>query len=154
MGLMQWYYRSGHPNRVARLLNRVGAAISSLGVAPNYLVTLEVVGRHSGRPIRLPLVMVRVDGARYLVAMLGEGTNWVRNVRAAGGNAILRHGRREAVRLAEVEAEHRAPVLKRYLQRAPGARPHLPIDKDAPLAAFALVASRFPVFRVVSRHAA
>ena len=44
----------------------------------------------------------------------------------------------------------RAPVLKDYLQRAPGARPHVPIDKDAPLEAFAEIAPRIPVFRVVA----
>ncbi len=92
MGLMKWYYRGGHPNRVARMPNRGGAA-------PNYLVTLEVAGRHSGRPISLPLVMVHVEGERYLISMLGEEANWVRNVRAAGGNVVLHHGRREAVRL-------------------------------------------------------
>jgi hypothetical protein len=42
-------------------------------------------------------------------------------------------------------------VLKAYLQRAPGARPHLPIDKDAPLAEFEQVSPQYPVFRVVSR---
>jgi len=40
-------------------------------------------------------------------------------------------------------------VLKAYLKRAPGARPHLPIHKDAPLSEFARVSSQFPVFRVV-----
>src|SRR5262245_12346646 len=42
MGLGNWYYRGGHPNRVARILNRGGAAVYALGIAPNYLVTLEV----------------------------------------------------------------------------------------------------------------
>ena len=37
-----------------------------------------------------------------------------------------------------------------YLQRAPGARAHLPVHKDAPLAAFAQVAGQIPVFRVVT----
>ena len=41
-----------------------------------------------------------------------------------------------------------------HLQRAPGARAHLPIDKDAPLAAFEQVAAQFPVFRVVARNMA
>jgi hypothetical protein len=45
------------------------------------------------------------------------------------------------------------PVLKAYLKRAPGARPHLPIHKDAPLSEFEQVSSRFPVFRVVPRAA-
>src|SRR5215213_11084859 len=69
--------------------------------------------------------------------------------RRRGGEAVLRHGRREEVRLEKVDPEHRAPVLKAYLKRAPGARPHLPVHKDAPLAEFDWVSPRFPVFRVV-----
>jgi len=139
---------------VARILNRWGAALYARGVAPNYLVTLEVPGRRSGRIVSLPLVMVVVGGERYLVSMLGEKVNWVRNVQAAGGNVTLRHGRREEVHLEEVAPDRRAPVLKAYLKRAPGARAHLPIDKDAPLAEFERVSPRFPVFRVVPRNTA
>lgn len=62
--------------------------------------------------------------------MQTRGKCWIR------GNATLRHGRRKEVHLEEVVADRRAPVLKAYLKRAPGARPHLPIDKDAPLAEF------------------
>ena len=123
-------------------------------MAPNDLVTLGVPGRRSGRIISLPLVMVVVEGKRYLVSMLGEDVNWVRNVRAAGGNATLRHGRREEVHLEEVPAELRAAVLKAYVQRAPRARAHLGLPPDAPLAEFTRVATRFPVFRVVPRNMA
>ncbi len=143
-------YRGGHPNWLATLLNRGWSVIHALGVAPNYLVTLEVRGRKSGHAIRLPLVLVVLDGERYLVSMLGTEATWVRNVKAAGGQATLIHGRREAVCLEELAPELRAPVLKRYLQRAPGARPHIPVDKDAPLANFAQVAAQFPVFCVVT----
>jgi hypothetical protein len=153
MNLEKWLYRGGRPNRVATVINRWWAAVHSLGVAPNYLVTLEVRGRQSGRTISLPLVMVVVDGERYLVSMLGEEVDWVRNVKAAGGNVALRHGCREEVRLEEVAAERRAPVLKAYLKRAPGARPHLPIPKDAPLPEFEQISLQFPVFRVVPRTA-
>jgi hypothetical protein len=151
MGLKGWFYRDGHPNRLARVLDRGTAALYALGLAPDYLVTLEVRGRRSGRTIALPLVMVVVGGERYLVSMLGEGTNWVRNVRAAGGDAALRHGSREEVRLEELAVDRRAPVLGTYLERAPNARAHLPISRDAPPAEFARVASRFPVFRVTPR---
>jgi hypothetical protein len=154
MSLQRWFYRGGRPNRVARLLNRWGAAVYARGVAPDYLITLEVPGRRSGRIVSLPLVMVVVGGERYLVSMLGEDVNWVRNVKAAEGEVTLRHGRREEVRLEEVAPERRAPVLKAYLKRAPGARAHLPVDKDAPLAEFERVSSRFPVFRVVARNTA
>ncbi len=154
MSLQRWFYRGGRPNRVARLLNQWGAAVYARGVAPDYLVTLEVPGRRSGRTVSLPLVMVVVGGERYLVSMLGEDVNWVRNVKAAGGDVTLRHGHREEVRLEEVAPDRRAPVLKAYLKRAPGARAHLPVDKDAPLAEFERVSSRFPVFRVVPRNTA
>src|SRR6266536_3264470 len=154
MSLAKWLYRGGRPNWVARIVNRCWAAVHALGVAPNYLVTLEVSGRRSGRIISLPLVMVVVAGERYLVSMLGEEVDWVRNVKAAGGNVTLRHGRREEARLEEVAADRRAHVLKAYLKRAPGARPHLPIHKDAPLAEFEQVSPQFPVFRVVARDMA
>jgi deazaflavin-dependent oxidoreductase (nitroreductase family) len=150
MGLARWFYRGGRPNWVARVLDRGGAMVCALGVAPDYMVTLEVPGRRTGRVVRLPLVMVVRDGKRYLVSMLGEDVNWVRNVKAANGRVTLRHGRSEQVRLEEVVPEYRAQVLKDYLKRAPGARAHLPVHKDAPLAEFERVSPRFPVFRVVS----
>jgi hypothetical protein len=95
--------------------------------------------------------MVVVGDERYLVAMLGEQANWVRNVRAAGGEVTLHHGRQERAHLHEVPPDQRAPVLKAYLKRAPNARAHFPVDRDAPLADFERVAAGFPVFRVASR---
>jgi deazaflavin-dependent oxidoreductase (nitroreductase family) len=112
------------------------------------LVTLEVVGRRTGKPISFPLVLLMLDGRRYLVSMLGEQAGWVHNVRAAGGRAVLRHGRTEHVALHEVPMAQRARILKAYLSVAPGARPHLAVNKDAPLEAFAPVAAEFPVFTV------
>jgi len=125
--------------------------LASWGVAPGYLVTLEVSGRKSGRMTSLPVVIAIVEGQRYLVSMLGENVQWVQNVRAAGGRAVLRSGGREEVRLEELPAAQRAPILKAYLQRAPGARPHVPVNKDAPLAEFQKVAAAFPVFRIASK---
>jgi hypothetical protein len=149
MTLMKWLYRNGRPNWVASVLNGCSAVVHSLGIAPNYLITLEVPGRRSGCTVRLPLVMAVVEGERYLVSMLGPDVNWVRNVKAAGGLAVIVHGRREKVRLEEMQPEQCAPVLKAYLKRAPGARPHVPVHKDAPLSKFEEVAANFPVFKVV-----
>ena len=146
--LGRWYYRGGHPNRVAKFLNRIGAILNATGIAPNYMVTLEVVGRKSGKVISFPLVMTVIDGERYLVSMLGEEANWVRNLEAAGGRATLRHGEDEPVLLEEVDLALRPPILKAYLKHAPGARPHIPVDKDAPLAEFERIAADYPVFRV------
>jgi hypothetical protein len=151
MGLAGWLYRGGRPNRVARVLDRVGAAVYARGVGPDRLVTLEVRGRRSGRTVRVPLVMVAVAGERYLVSMLGEEVNWVRNVRAVNGSVVLRHGWNESVYLEGVAPDRRAPVLKAHLKWAPGARAHVPVDKDAPLAEFGRVSARFPVFRILPR---
>lgn len=148
MAFHRWLYQTGRPNWLAKFLNRGWAFVHSLGVAPNYLVTLEVVGRQSGKLIRFPLVMIGMNGERYLVSMLGAEANWVRNLKAAGGQARLHHGRIEEVRLTEIEASQCAPILKTYLRYAPGARPHIPLSKDAPLAEFAQIAARYPVFRV------
>ena len=146
----QWLYHGNRPNRIARMLNRAWAIIHATGIAPNYLVTLEVIGRKSGRTTALPLVMTVIDGQRYLVSMLGDNVQWVQNVRAANGKAVLNCGGCENILLEEIPVEGRAPILKFYLQRAPGARPHIPVNKDAPLAEFEEVARRIPVFRVTS----
>jgi len=152
--LKRWMYPDDRPNAVARLLNRIAAWQHATGfLAPPNWVTLEVRGRRSGRVISFPLVVADHEGERYLVAMLGERTNWVHNVRAAEGSAVLRRGRRTPVRLLEVDPKERPPILKRYLEVAPGARPHIPVDRRAPLAEFELIASEFPVFRIAPSQA-
>lgn len=141
-------YAGGRPGPLAKALNYFWAKLHAWGVAPNYLVTLEIVGRKSGKVIAFPLVMLARGEERYFVSMLGEQANWVHNLRAAGGQATLRHGRIESVCLEVVPIEARAPLLKAYLQIAPGARPHVSVDKDAPLEAFEQAAAAYPVFKV------
>jgi hypothetical protein len=114
----------------------------------NGLIALEVVGRKSGRIVSFPLVMVKIDGNRYVASMLGDNTQWVRNVRASNGKAVLRSGGFEEVHLVELPAQERAPILKAYLEAADGARPHIPVHKDAPVAEFEKIAADYPVFRV------
>jgi hypothetical protein len=122
--------------------------MAAAGLAPKRLCCVEVRGRRCGRPTSLPVVVADYHGGCYLVAMLGEGVNWVANVRAAGGHAVLRHDGREAVRLEEVGPGDRAPILRRHLQLPPGARARIPVDPQAPLAEFERVAAEHPVFRV------
>lgn len=149
--VLRWMYRGKRPNWIARMLNGMGAAIASTGVTAKMgMVTLEVVGRTSGRTIALPVAVVVIDGQRYLVSMLGDDVQWVKNVRAAGGRAVLRSGGREQIVLEEVLVTQRAPILRAYLQLAPGARPHVPVSKDAPLADFEQIAPAYPVFCVAT----
>jgi hypothetical protein len=87
-------------------------------------------------------------GNWYLVSMLGEHCNWVQNVRAANGHVTVRHGRRSARHLVEVPIAERAPIIKRYVEKVPGGRPHIPVDRNAPIADFAAIAPKYPVFRI------
>jgi deazaflavin-dependent oxidoreductase (nitroreductase family) len=150
----QWLYRGRHASRLARLLNGAQARLAAAGVGPEWLVTVEVTGRRTGKTISFPAVVADYENGRYLVSMLGEDTNWVRNVRACGGHAVLRHGHREPVALREVDADRRAPILRCYLQRAQGARAHVPVDPQAPLEAFERIAAQYPVFQVTAADAA
>jgi hypothetical protein len=130
------------------MINKGWAIVHSSGILPDYLVTLEVVGRKSGKTISFPLAMTVINKERYLVSMLGAEANWVRNLKAAEGRAVLRHGISERVLLIEVDIRQRAPILKTYLQLAPGARPHIAIDKDAPISEFEKISSKYPVFKI------
>jgi hypothetical protein len=58
--ILRWMYRSGRPNRVAAVLNRVSVIIGSAGLWPNRLATLEVRGRRTGRLISFPVVIADV----------------------------------------------------------------------------------------------
>lgn len=144
----RWMYGGKRPNRVAALLNRGTAAVAAAGIGPKRIVKLAVRGRRTGRRLSFPVVIADYEGQRYLVAMLGKEANWVRNVRAAGGKAVLRHGRPESVVLEEIDASMRAPILRRYLEVAPGARAHLPIDQRAPLEQLEQIAEQYPIFRI------
>ncbi len=42
-------------------------------------------------------------------------------------------------------------MLRRYLAIAPGARPHFPVEWQAPMSAFVPIADRYPVFRITHR---
>jgi len=141
-------YAGGKPDKLARFLNRIGAAIFALGLTPHWAVALETIGRKSGKHISLPIVIAHYDHRDYLVSMLGLGSQWVLNVRAAGGHAFLHAGRRRPVLLEEVATEYRARILKAYLARAPGARPHIPVDRRDPVAEFETVSAEYPVFEI------
>jgi hypothetical protein len=141
-----------------RRLNWLGVALTSMGLAPRNAVTLEVRGRTSGRIRRLPVVRTRYDGHDHLVALAGE-SQWVRNVRAADGCAVIRRGRARRVHLDEVPATDRAEVIDAYLRagRARGgdeaaarqARSYFGVDPDATLEEIDAVAAYYPVFRIV-----
>ena len=76
--------------------------------------TLAVRKRRSGEIQRVPVIPLDYEGARYLVCPRGE-TDWVRNLRAAGGEGELcgRHST-ERFRAVEVPVEERPPIIAAY----------------------------------------
>jgi deazaflavin-dependent oxidoreductase (nitroreductase family) len=141
-------YVGGRGNATARRYARLWAVALGTGLFGRRWVTLEVAGRRTGLVTRFPVGMADWGGNWYLVSMLGNDCNWVRNVRAAAGAVTVRHGRSRPYHLAEVPVAQRAPILQRYVRKVPGARPHIPVDRHAPVADFAAIAARYPVFRL------
>lgn len=141
-------YVGGRGNATARRYAWFWNRAFRLGLLPRRWVTLEVRGRRTGSLTRFPVGMADVAGQWYVVSMLGE-CNWVRNVRAAEGHVTLRRRRARGVRLVEVPVDERAPVIRRYVGRVPGGRPHIPVDRHEPVEAFETIASSYPVFRVM-----
>ena len=142
------FYADRRPNRLGRAFGDFWVRVSNAGLGPDFFVTLETVGHKTGRRSSIPLVVADHGGAKYLVSMLGERSPWVHNVRAADGRAVLRHGEPREVRLVEEPAAERAPIIKAYLARAAGGRPHIPVSPDASLAEFEVIAADYPVFRI------
>jgi deazaflavin-dependent oxidoreductase (nitroreductase family) len=161
-GLLPRYATSDRyrpPPRLYARLQWLGLALTWLGLSPRGVVTLEVPGRRSGVIRRTNLLLATHDGQGYLVALAGE-SQWVRNVRAAGGRVVLgRRRHRRPATLVEVAAKDRAPVIRAYLLRwgrRPGstavtreARVYFGVGADLTLAEIGAVADRYPVFRVI-----
>jgi hypothetical protein len=80
--------------------------------------------------------------------MLGSESDWVKNVEAAHGDAIIRQGRRRRVCLVAVPPEYRAPFLREYVRIAPSGRQQFPLAVGAPLSDFDAIAGRYSVYRI------
>jgi deazaflavin-dependent oxidoreductase (nitroreductase family) len=145
------------PDLYGRLNRRIGPAVTSLGLSPRDVITLEVPGRRSGVIRRTTLIRAVCDGDHYVVALAGE-SEWVRNLRAAGGRAVIGRRERHAARLVELPPQQRAPVIRAYLHRwgrRPGSkamasesRHYFGVSADAPVEEIQGVAEHYPVFRI------
>jgi deazaflavin-dependent oxidoreductase (nitroreductase family) len=146
--LLRLFYRNWRPTRIGRWVNRLASWWSALGLSSREMAVLEVRGRASGHQRSTPVVIATVEGKRYLVSMLGPGSDWVKNVEAAQGNAVLRQGRRRRIHLVGVPPAERAPILSEYVRVATSGRHHLPVAVGAPLSEFQAIAERYPVYRI------
>ena len=147
-GYLRYFYRGWRPTRIGRAWSRLYAWVSGLGLLPRLLLTLQTNDRGSGRVRSTILVVATYQGQRYLVSMLGENSEWVQNVRAAGGMASVKRGRSQPVHLTEIPPHERASILKAWAEVATSGRHHLPVSHDAPIPDFEAIAGDYPVFRI------
>ncbi|TMM19444.1 MAG: nitroreductase family deazaflavin-dependent oxidoreductase [Actinobacteria bacterium] len=99
------------------VFNRAVRGLTSAGISLLGSRVLEVRGRKSGQPQRIPVNLLTLDGSDYLVSARGEG-QWVRNVRAADGELDLLVGRRrQHWRAQELSDDDKVPILRAYLRR-------------------------------------
>ena len=99
------------------VFNRLVSGLTRAGVSVLGSRVLEHRGRTTGDLHRTPVNLLTYDGAQYLVSPRGE-TQWVRNVRHAGGHCVLILGRRRRITtLTEIPEAERTPILRAYLQR-------------------------------------
>jgi deazaflavin-dependent oxidoreductase (nitroreductase family) len=135
-----------------RIFNKSVESLTRRGISIWGSRVLAVRGRTSGEWRTTPVNPLTHDGKRYLVAPRGH-TQWVRNMRVAGGGE-LRVGRRvENFTAAELPDEQKPDVLRAYLKRwkfevgvfFDGVGPDAPDEK------LLAIAPGYPVFLITER---
>ena len=104
------------PSRGTMIFNSAVARLTKMGVSVYGSRVLAVRGRKSGEWRTTPVNPLTFDGERYLVAPRGN-TQWVRNMRVAGGGELRRGRKVEAFTATELPLEDRPRVLRAYLKK-------------------------------------
>jgi deazaflavin-dependent oxidoreductase (nitroreductase family) len=140
------------PNWLDRhLMMPAVAGFTRLGLSVWGSRVLEVKGRKTGEPRRVPVNLLTFEGDQYLVAPRGE-TQWVRNLRAAGDGVLILGRKRQAFTAVEIADADKPALLRAYLKRwkaevgvfFDGTGPD---SSDAELAA---IAAKHPIFELAA----
>lgn len=130
-----------------RIVNRIIMWLLKLGLMPHPYYLLTVIGRKSGKPHSVPVVNIKADGKRWLVAPYGD-VDWVKNARAAGMVALSRGKHSQNFALQELSPGQAAPVLKTYLEKFPITQSYFESHPNSSLNAFESDARSRPVFEL------
>lgn len=139
------------PNAFDRVFGTVAEWLTARGLSLKGSRVLAVRGRSSGEWRTVPVNLLEVEGERYLVAPRGA-TQWVRNLRAAGGGE-LRLGKKVDEFVAdEVADADKTPLIRTYLEQWDWevGRFFEGLGKDSDDATIAAAAPGFPVFHLRS----
>ncbi|WP_162830123.1 nitroreductase family deazaflavin-dependent oxidoreductase [Amycolatopsis palatopharyngis] len=104
------------PKRYEAILHRSVSGLTRLGISLWGSRVLAVRGRKSGHWRTNPVNLMTFEGERYLVAPRGH-TQWVRNLRVAGGGELRLGKRAEAFTAIELDDEAKPELLRAYLKR-------------------------------------
>jgi deazaflavin-dependent oxidoreductase (nitroreductase family) len=136
------------PRTLERLYNKAFGALVGWGLGPRDYHLLQVKGRRTGRVYSMPVIVVEMGGAMFLVAPRGR-TQWARNVEAAPDVMLSRGSRRSTYRVRAIPDAEKAPVLRAYLHRYRSVvQRYFPLAAGSPPEAFAAIAGRYPVFEL------
>ncbi|HWE91744.1 MAG TPA: nitroreductase family deazaflavin-dependent oxidoreductase [Pseudonocardiaceae bacterium] len=140
-------------DRSTRIMNKLVAGLTKLGLRSKGLHLLIVRGRTSGELRSTPVGVLDHDGQRYLVAPRGE-TQWVRNLRAAGGGQLRLGRRTDRFTAVELPDDAKPAVLRPYLKvwKMDVAAFFDGVGADAPEDELRRIAPNHPVFRIATVH--
>jgi deazaflavin-dependent oxidoreductase (nitroreductase family) len=146
-------YHYSAPGKGTNFFNATVARLARMGISVYGSRLLSVKGRKTGQMRSTAVNPLTFGDQRYLVSPRGN-TQWVRNLRAAGGEGELHLGRKvERFTATEVDDEARPQILRAYLKRyafevgtffdGVGAR--------SPEEDLRRIAPRHPIFRISAR---
>jgi len=96
-------------NPAVALMTRAGISVWGSRI-------LRVRGRKSGEWHSHPVNLLTYEGKQYLVAPRGL-TQWVRNIRVAGGGELVLGNKVVSFKADEISDEEKIPILRAYLKR-------------------------------------
>jgi len=144
---MAYYRRPGWFTKT--IFNPTVAAMTRAGISVWGSRILRVKGRTSGEWRSAPVNLLIYEGRQYLVAPRGQ-TQWVRNMRVAGGGELLLGAKVEPFKAVEIGDSEKIPILRAYLKKwkAEVGVFFSGVSADSPEADLRRIAPDHPVFRV------
>ena len=131
------------------MFNRLVAGLTRLGISVVGSRVLRVRGRTSGEWRSVPVNLLTFEGQRYLVAPRGE-TQWVKNIRKAGGGELQLGRKTEPITVLELGDEEKPDLLRAYLKRWKAETGVFfdGVSADSPEEEVRRIAPDHPVFRI------
>lgn len=104
------------PGRFDSLFGSVVGWLARHGVSLMGSAELSVVGRKSGEWRRVPVNPLPYEGGPYLISARGH-SEWVRNMRAAGGGRLQVGNTTQEFTAVEVPDAEKSAILRSYLKK-------------------------------------